>query len=72
MNPAVGFPFNAIPENLGGSFPHPLDLPLGFEEKCILLSRRPYFPKFHGNHLPSLVPIQGTKAAPGRCNRLDH
>lgn len=69
MNLAVGFPFNAIPQNLGGSFPHPLDLPLGFEEKCILLSGRPYFPKFY---LPSLVPIQGTKAAPGRFNRLDH
>lgn len=72
MNPALGFPFIAILENLGGSFPRPLDLLLGFEEKCILLSRRPYFPKFHGNYLPSLVPIQCTKAAPCRFNRLDH
>lgn len=36
------------------------------------LSRRPYFPKFHGNDLPRLGPIQGTKAAPGRLNMLDH
>jgi len=72
MNQVLGFPFIAILENLGCSLQHSLDLPLGFEGKCTVLSGGPYFSNFHENYsFLDWFKFSGIKAAPCRLNGLD-